>query len=134
MLEINDNKPHVLWKNGTFNSHFSSFIFINGYIYGNDGAAFSDRGVFRCLEADSGKEMWAANLGFGSLIAVNDKLIMLNSTGDLIIAEATPGAYVEIARAEDILPRKCWTPPAFANGRLYLRNDKGEIACVDVSK
>lgn len=134
MLEINDNKPHVLWKNGKFNSHFSSFIFINGYIYGNDGAAFSDRGVFRCLEADSGKEMWAANLGFGSLICVDDKLIILNSTGDLIIAEATPEAYMERARAEDMLPRKCWTPPAFANGRLYLRNDKGEILCVDVSK
>jgi outer membrane protein assembly factor BamB len=134
MLEINDNKPHVLWKNDKFNSHFSSFIFINGYIYGNDGAAFSDRGVFRCLEADSGKEMWAANLGFGSLICVDDKLIILNSTGDLIIAEATPEAYMERARAEDMLPRKCWTPPAFANGRLYLRNDKGEILCVDVSK
>ena len=134
MLEINDNKPHVLWKNGKFNSHFSSFIFINGYIYGNDGAAFSDRGVFRCLEADSGKEMWASDLGFGSLIAVNDKLVMLNSTGDLIIAEATPEAYVEIARAEDILPRKCWPPPVFANGRIYLRNDKGEVVCIDVSK
>ena len=77
--------------------------------------------------------MWAADLGFGSLIAVDNKLIMLNSKGDLIIAEATSEAYVEIARAEGIIPRKCWTPPAFTDGRLYLRNDKGKIVCVDVS-
>jgi outer membrane protein assembly factor BamB len=134
VLQINGSKPRVLWKNSKFNSHFSSFIYIDGYIYGNDGTAWSDRGFFRCIDADSGKEKWSASLGFGSLIAVNDKLIMLNSTGDLIIAEATPEAYVEIARAEDIIPRKCWTPPAFANGRLYLRNDRGEIRCIDLSK
>lgn len=134
MLQINDNKPHVLWKNGKFNSHFSSFIYIDGYIYGNDGTAWSDRGFFRCLDADSGREMWSAALGFGSLIVVNNKLVMLNSTGDLIIAEATPEAYMEIARAEDVIPRKCWTPPAFSNGRLYLRNDRGEIVCIDLRK
>jgi outer membrane protein assembly factor BamB len=134
LLEINNNKPRLRWKNGKFDSHFSSFIYIDGYIYGNDGAAFSDRGVFRCLEADSGKEMWSASLGFGSLIALDDTLVILNSRGDLILAEADPKDYVEIARAEGILPRKCWTPPAYANGKLYLRNDRGEIVCVDVGR
>jgi outer membrane protein assembly factor BamB len=134
MLQIKDNKAKRLWKNSKFNSHFSSFVYIDGYIYGNDGAAFNDRGTFRCLDAESGKEMWAADLGFGSLIAVGNKLIMLNSKGDLIIAEATPDAYTEIARAEGIIPRKCWSPPAFADGRIYLRNDRGKIICVDLNK
>jgi outer membrane protein assembly factor BamB len=108
-------------------------VYIDGYIYGNDASAWSDKGVFRCLDADTGKEMWSADIGFGSLIAVDDKLIMLNSTGDLIIAEATPEAFLEIVRVDDIIPRKCWTPPVFANGRLYLRNDRGEIVCIDMS-
>jgi hypothetical protein len=59
---------------------------------------------------------------------------MLTSRGDLVIAEAKPEAYREIAKAQKIIPRKCWTPPAFADGRIYLRNDRGEILCVDVSR
>ena len=133
MLQIKDGKADLLWKNNKFDSHFSSFIYIDGYIYGNDGTAWSDKGTFRCLAADTGKEMWAADLGFGSLIAVDNNLIMLNSKGDLIIAEATPDAYMEIARAKGIIARKCWTPPAFSNGRIFIRNDRGAIMCIDVS-
>ena len=134
LLEIGDENPRLVWKNNKFDSHFSSFVYIDGYIYGNDGAAFSDRGTFRCLEADSGKEMWAADLGFGSLIAVHDKLIILNSRGDLIIADASPTSYREVSRANSIVPRKCWSPPSFSNGRIYCRNDRGEVVCIDVRR
>jgi outer membrane protein assembly factor BamB len=134
LVDISGPNPRVSWKNGKFNSHFSSFVYIDGYIYGNDGAAFSDRGTFRCLEAKTGREMWAEDLGFGSLIAVDGKLVILNSRGDLIIAEATHQSYREISRAEGLIPRKCWNPPSFADGRIYSRNERGEVVCVDVRK
>jgi hypothetical protein len=134
LIEINGSKPRLSWKNDAFDSHFSSFVYIDGYIYGNDGGAFSDRGTFRCLEARTGKEMWASDLGFGSLIAVGDTLVILNSRGDLITAEATPRSYREISKANGVISRKCWNSPAFANGRIYVRNDRGEVVCVDVRK
>ena len=134
MVEINGSTPRLSWKNDKFDSHFSSFVYIDGHIYGNDGAAFSDRGTFRCLEAKTGKERWAADLGFGSLIAVGGKLVILNSRGDLIIAEATHQTYREISRAEGVIARKCWNPPSFADGRIFVRNDRGEVVCVDVRK
>ena len=115
-------------------SHFSSFIYLDGYIYGNDGFAGSGWGTFKCLDIRTGKEMWSKSLGFGSLIAVGGKLILLNERGDLFIAEATPQGYREISLVKSVLPRVCWAPPAFSDGRIYIRNDKGDLISIDVRK
>ena len=52
--------------------------------------------------------------------------------GELLVAEAKPDAFKELARAE-ILKGQCWTSPVLSNGRVYCRSNKeGERACVDV--
>jgi len=28
----------------------------------------------------------------------------------------------------------CWTPPAFTNGRVYLRSTPGDLACIDLKR
>jgi outer membrane protein assembly factor BamB len=134
LLELNGNKPRVLWKNGNMSSHFSSFIYIDGYIYGNDGFAGSRGGTFRCLDSKNGEVVWSESLGFGSLIAADGKLILLNERGDLFIAKATPSSYEEISSASGVLARTCWTPPVLCNGLLYCRNNRGDLVCIDISK
>jgi outer membrane protein assembly factor BamB len=134
LLEFNDEKPQLVWKNRNLNSHFSSFIHIDGYIYGIDGFAGSTRGFFRSLDIKTGNVVWQEQLGFGSLIAVNNNLIILNSKGDLFIVQAAPSSYQEVSRVSAVLPRTCWTPPAFSNGKIYLRNNLGDLVCIDVSK
>jgi outer membrane protein assembly factor BamB len=134
LLEINDGKPQLVWKNRNMNSHFSSFIHIDGYIYGFDGHAGSSKGYFRTLDIKTGNVVWEEQLGFGSLIAVNKNLIILNSRGDLFITQATPLSYREVSSASAVLSRTCWTPPAYSKGRIYLRNNLGELICIDVSK
>jgi outer membrane protein assembly factor BamB len=133
LIEIQEKGPKLVWKNDKMNSHFSSFIYLDGYIYGNDGTASYRRGTFRCLEFETGKEMWGENLGFGSLIATRDTLILFNDRGNLFIAEATPASYREISRAESVLGSTCWTPPVLCRGRIYLRNSRGDLVCIDVS-
>jgi outer membrane protein assembly factor BamB len=133
LIDFSGRKPRLLWKNSTMNSHFSSFVLIDGYIYGNDGFAGRRSGVFRCLDAETGREMWSESLGFGSLIAADGKLILLTEYGTLHIAEADPSRYREISRASSILSSSCWTPPVLCDGRIYLRNHRGELVCVDVS-
>jgi hypothetical protein len=32
-----------------------------------------------------------------------------------------------------VLGGRCWTPPALANGRLYIRNAKGDLLCLDLA-
>ena len=82
----------------------------------------------------TGREVWAdTTVGFGSLIAADDKLIILNATGELIAGGASPKGWKEIARLK-VLEGKCWTPPALANGRLYCRDADGELVCLDLRK
>lgn len=134
LLEMTGKKPKVLWQNNRMSSHFSSFIYLDGYIYGNDGSSWIKNSVFRCLDINTGEEMWGEALGFGSLIAVSGKLIMLNAGGDLFIAEATHHSYREIARAEKVLARTCWTPPVFWNGGIFCRNLRGDLIYISFKK
>ena len=48
-----------------------------------------------------------------------------------MIVEATPEAYKEIARTR-AFNDKCWTTPAFSDGRIFVRSIS-EGACFDVS-
>jgi outer membrane protein assembly factor BamB len=126
------SRPRFVWRERFFDTHFSSLLLIDGYLYGNDGdARRSSSGKFRCVDFDTGEVMWTKQLGFGSLIAVDSYLIMLTSVGEIVIGEISPDEFVEVARGA--LPRnQYWTPPAFAHGRLIIRNLKGDLYCVDM--
>ena len=62
-----------------------------------------------------------------------DKLIILSEDGRLVIAEASPAGYKQLAAAR-ILTGKCWTVPVLSGGKIYARNAAGDAVCVDVSK
>ena len=50
--------------------------------------------------------------------------------GPLVLVEAKPDAYHEVARAE-LYGGKCWTMPVVSGGRIYARNTK-EGYCLPV--
>jgi len=86
----------------------------------------------------------SAEPGFGSIISTEGNLIVLSDKGELLIfGKDSPGPDSElslglisrpepVARAK-VLSGTCWTPPSLADGRLYVRNAKGEVRCVDLS-
>jgi outer membrane protein assembly factor BamB len=47
------------------------------------------------------------------------------------MAEAVPSAYKEVGRVKAVAG-KCWSMPAFCDGRVYVRSTK-EGACLDLS-
>ena len=67
----------------------------------------------------------------GFPIVVDDHLVILTKDGSLSIAAASAEAYEEKLRF-DVFKDLVWSPPAFANGRLYLRS-MGEVACVEIT-
>jgi outer membrane protein assembly factor BamB len=103
-------------------------------------------GELVCLEAGTGKEVWATNtvtsLRNGSSIHLTpnaDAVFLFTDKGDLIRAELTPQGYREISRAHLLKPtspfgdRKCaWTPPAYANRHVFARNDE-ELVCASLA-
>ena len=60
------------------------------------------------------------------------KLIVLSERGELMVADSTPAAFKPISRPQ-VLGGKCWTTPVLANGKIYCRNARGDLVCVDVS-
>lgn len=113
----------AVWQSNVMQHHFASSIFHEGFLYG------TDRAILKCIEANTGKERWQQRgFGEGSLIFADGHLLVLGTNGTLALVEATPAAYREKARAQ-ILSGKCYTAPALAHGRLYLRNEE-EMVCL----
>ena len=131
MLELRGDTLQPLWQNRKIASHFSSHIYLDGYIYGHDSDARRSRGNLVCVDAKTGKAQWTERMGMVSIILIGRKLIILDGKGILHVAEATPTAFKETAKAK-VLNRTNWTPPAFAGGRIYCRNIVGDVVSIDV--
>jgi outer membrane protein assembly factor BamB len=132
LLDVASGQPTVVWQNKAMRNHFGSCLLIEGCLYGIDGNA--GRGVLRCLAFATGTEKWNKDVGFGSVTAAGGKLIVLNEKGEVIVAEASPVAYRETARCASLGSPKFWTVPVLCGGRLYCRNDKGALVCLDLSR
>jgi outer membrane protein assembly factor BamB len=125
----------------TMSNHFNNSVLIDGHLYGFDGNSHQSRTVaLVCMELSSGKEKWRQlGYGCGSLIgsvapgqAKNEAtLIILSEDGRLVTARATPSGFRPISQAQ-VLGGKCWTMPTLSHGRLYARNARGDVVCVDL--
>jgi outer membrane protein assembly factor BamB len=133
LFKLGNKSLTKVWENERVLCHFSSAVYLDGCYYCSGASVGGYGGPFFCLNAKDGRVMWQEDLGVASVMAVGKKLLITTETGDLIAAEATPKAFTQIARAERIVPRLCWTAPVFAGGRIYLRSDKGDLICLDVS-
>lgn len=129
LLKITDREGRCsvdpVWTNERMRNHFNSSVLVGNYLYGFDDA------VLKCIAADTGEEKWfKRRLGKGSLIYADGQFIVLSERGRLILLEANPDEYKETASFQ-ILKGRCWTPPSFAFGRLFLRN-REEIVCLSL--
>lgn len=127
VVEVNDNQPEQVFTSTTMQNNWSSSCYKDGYLYG-----FS-RAKLQCVSAETGEMVWGKRgFGKGSLIIVDDKLLVLSDQGKLIIVEATPDEYRELASFQ-ALEGKSWTAPSFAEGKLFVRNLE-KMACYKLSK
>lgn len=146
LLRLTGDSLELVWQNHELNNQFTSSVFIDGYVYGIDG--HRPRCTLKCIDIETGEVMWSERMRFSSLIAADEKLIILDEDGVLHIVEVTPEEFREIASgkvqrsASSIQPRGprgrnrvfWWTNPVLVDGYLYVRSDKGDFACLDLSK
>jgi outer membrane protein assembly factor BamB len=106
-------------------------IFYDGYIYG-----VRPDGQLACLDL-TGRVVWtstsAHKFGLGPYIIANGLLYVMNDSGLLTLAEATPAGYVQLAEAKVLDGSDSWGPMAIASGRLILR-DLTRMICIDIAE
>jgi outer membrane protein assembly factor BamB len=148
MFQLDTNKPaaKVLWPDtpsGTLRilSDTSTPLFRDDHVYSPRSG-----GVFVCLEAATGREVWQTNtvteLNRGASVNMTpngSSLLLFTDQGDLIQARLTPAGYEELGRTHLIDPTSplfekkfAWAAPAFANRNIFVRNDR-ELRCYSLA-
>ena len=107
-LTEKDGKPAVeeVWKRGELTCYFSTPVAVGkDHIYMVNGVLGLNPSItLRCVEAATGKTLWSkSRIGkyHASLIKTgDDKLLMLDDAGRLILFQADPKGYHELARSK----------------------------------
>lgn len=128
-----------IYTTKTIRNHFNNSVLLDGKVYGIDGqTSDAKRTSVVCIDYATGKEIWRAptsktEIGCGSLMVADGKLIILGDKGLLVMAEAGGSSYKEVARMQVFEGRpKCWTVPVLANGKLYCRTAQGKLICLEI--
>ncbi len=125
--------PEVVWKSKAMRNQMNPAVLLDGHLYGADGDT-GKKGPLKCVAFATGEERWAhPDFGAGAVTIAGGGLIALSERGELMVAPASPEGFRPTGRAQ-VLGGKCWTVPVLANGRIYCRNDAGDVVCLDVRK
>ena len=139
-LENADGKPAVkeVWKKPALTCYFSTPVAVGNHLYvvtSTKTGLISFMSTLRCIDAATGNELWKRDkVGeyHASLLRTGDnKLLLVEEFGDLVLLHPNPKEYLELARTK--ICGKTWSHPALANGRLYIRDAK-ELICVELPK
>lgn len=141
--------PEKTWKPAGLNTTLSTVLLLGGHVYG-----VSLYGETCCLDGETGRRVWTTleptsggtvpkeRWSSAFLVPHRDRVFVFNEKGDLILARLTPKGYEEMCRTHVIDPdmassgggrKVVWSHPAFANRRIYARNDR-EIVCASLAK
>jgi outer membrane protein assembly factor BamB len=113
-------------------NHWSTPVYHEGHLYGMFSFKNYGDGPVKCVELKTGKVKWEQKgFGPGNVILAGNRLLALGDAGQLVLIEAAPDGYRELARA-DILKGKCWSTPVLSDGRVYARSTI-EGVCLEVA-
>ena len=153
LLRISNGVPIVAWNRkstskSTFNDGLHTVmctpVFHERAIFGVCGM-----GELRCLDEKTGDRLWETYDATGGkkglfanafFIQHDSGFYIWNDQGELISARLTMKGYEEISRAKLLEPTEhargrmiVWSHPAFADHRIYVRNNE-ELICASLAE
>ncbi len=130
MLGFDGQNLISLWTTTEMKNSMNNSVIVGDNLYGIDGRQNDDNSRLVSIALNGGRLNWArAAFGFGNTIGVGDIILAMNESGELVTIRPSPQGYDEISRLQ-VLGKLCWTTPTFAGKRIYVRNDKGDVACL----
>jgi outer membrane protein assembly factor BamB len=99
-------------------------------VFGIDGN--TGGGNLVCLDAGSGVKRWEEkSVKGGAVVAAGGNLVCVSEKGDLIVAEANGSGFRQILR-QPVLKQRTWAQPLIAGGRVYVRDNAGNLVCLGI--
>jgi outer membrane protein assembly factor BamB len=122
----------VMWVNKKMTINFSSPVVVGDHLYGLGPAK-----NFVCLDLTSGELAWEktgliqteGGKAEAAFLVMGGNILALTDAGELVLFAADPREYREVARTQAC--GRTWCNPAYAAGRLYLR-DARELLCLQL--
>ena len=152
VVELATDKPaaDIIWQAGdakesVYCSNSTPFV-DDETIFGVD----CHEGSLMAVDLQTGKRLWTtfapttgqrrAAHGTAFIVKNGDRFFLFSETGDLVIAKLNRLRYEEVSRAHLLAPTGeafgrdvVWSHPAFAQRKMYARNDE-ELICVSLAK
>ncbi|MCI0684449.1 MAG: PQQ-like beta-propeller repeat protein [Gemmataceae bacterium] len=134
-LKLDGGKVKKQWLNPDLNCYFSTPVTVGtDNVYLITGSLLSKQAMLHCVDAATGKKRWTRKNKVGTYHATllrtgDNKMLLLEEAGNLVLFDPNPKEYRELARAK--ICGNTWAHPALSNGRLYVRDAK-ELVCVEL--
>ncbi len=138
LADIRSGGFRKIWANDrTMSSQYSTCVYHEGYLYGTHGREDVGVAKLRSIEAATGKIAWSVDdFGVASIIFADEKLLIMKTSGELILAKPSPDGFKKIASAR-VSTNITRALPALSVGRFFLRDqapDGGTLICLEVGQ
>lgn len=150
LVRLADNKPGatMVWRDQPKKA--ISPVNVQPFLEDRTLYGFDQNGLLMAMDLASGDRIWQSGEPLGAkrptdsgtafIVKNGERFFMFNERGELLITRLSTKGYEEIDRAKVIEPTNLafgrevvWSPPAWANRRVYLRNDQ-ECLCLDLAE
>ena len=125
-------KANEVWANKELKINLATPVSVGPYLY-----VLGANKDYVCVDARTGEIKWGRS-GFGrgrednaSTIVVGHNLLVLTHEGQLVLLAADPSKYTELGRLQ--VCGNTWSHPAYAEGRLFVRDKQGSLICLDLA-
>ena len=131
-VEFDADRAKEIWsRDDLMSSQYATCVAHEGVLYGVDGRQDGPPGRLRAFDPSTGKVHWSEErFGMATLIRAGETLLVMKTDGELVLVDATPEEYRELARWQ-LLPGTTRALPALAAGRFYVR-DETVLKCVSL--
>ena len=152
LIKLDPSKPaaSIVWRGTTQNAVYT----VNATPFIKDGTIFGcnvETSDLIAVKMDNAERLWMtkqptigegnkARHGTAFIVRHENRYVLFNEQGDLILANLSPKGYEEISRFHVLDPTNeafgrpvVWSHPAFAQRCCFARNDK-ELVCVDLAR